>query len=199
MVPVNLPLGYFFEPVERCHGDRLPGHAVCCGDVQLHLGAHDTLATGYRRDEPHIRLVVPALHGGRRHLNLLHQLPLVGIHRIELEHHVVRLFRRRGIAQVAQRIHPLHGLLALAVEPAFHALRLVHDEDGARRPDQIDGLLPARLFAGAIHHVLRFLASGGLVRFLRLRLLLIAELVDRADRDHHDLNLRAGRKVAHLA
>ena len=141
VVPVNLPLGHFFELVERCHGDRLPGHAVCRGDVQLHLGSHDTFATRYRRDEPHIRLVVPALHGGRRHLDLLHQLPLVGIHRIELEHHVVRLFRRRGIAQIAQGMHPLHSLLTLTVEPAFHALRLVHDEDGAGRPDQVDGLL----------------------------------------------------------
>ena len=199
VVPVNLPLGHFFELVERCHRNRLPGDAVRGGDVQLHLRARDTPAAGYRRDEAHIRLVVSALHEGRRHLNLLHQLALVGVHHIELENHVVRFFRRRGIAQVTQRIHPLHGLLALAVEPAFHALRLVHDQDRAGSPDQIDGLLPARLFAGAIHHVLRFLASGGLVRFLRLSLLLVSEFVDRAHRHHHDLNLRAGRKVAHLA
>jgi len=43
------------------------------------------------------------------------------------------------------------------------------------------------------------LAPGGLVCLLRLRLLLVAELVDGADRHHHDLDLWAGGEVAHLA
>ena len=39
--------------------------------------------------------------GGLSHFDLLDQLAFVGVHRVELENHVVRLFRRRGIAQVA--------------------------------------------------------------------------------------------------
>ena len=140
-----------------------------------------------------------AFDGGRRHLDLLHQLPLVGVHRVELEHHVMRLFRRRRITQIAQRVHPLHGPLPLAVKTTFNTLRLVHDENRARRPNQIDGLLSPRLLAGAIHHIFRFITAGDLIRFLCLRLVLIAEFVDGTDRHHHDLDLRAGSEVTDLA
>jgi hypothetical protein len=58
---------------------------------------------------------------------------------------------------------------------------------------------PVFSLAGAIHDVLRFRPPGGLVRLLHPGLLFVAEFVDGADRHHHDLDLRAGGEVAHLA
>ena len=109
------------------------------------------------------------------------------------------LLRCGGVAQVAQWLHALHGLLALAIQPAFDALGLVNNQDGAGCSDQVNGLFAAGFFAGAIHHILRLFSPGGLVCFLCLRLLLIAKFVDGAHRHHHDLDLGAGGKVAHLA
>ena len=74
----------------------------------------------------------------------------------------------------------LERFLAASLQTAIHALRFVHDEDGPGGLDQVDGLLAARLLAVLVEvvHVL---------------------LVDGPDCDHHDLDVRAGRKVAHLA
>ncbi len=121
-----------------------------------------------------------ALHGGRRHLDLLHQLALVGVHRVEAVDHVVLVHVGGRVAQGAERVHRVEGLLARAVEAAIHALRLVHDEDGPRGLDQVDGLLAAGLLAVLVEVV-------------------DVLLVDGADRHHHDLDLRAGGEVAHLA
>ena len=65
-------------------------------------------------------------------------------------------------------------------QAAVHALRLVHDQDGARGLDQVDGLLAAGLLAVLVEVV-------------------DVLLVDGADRHHHDLDVRAGGEVAHLA
>ncbi len=89
-------------------------------------------------------------------------------------------------------------LLALTVDTAINALRLIDDQDRAGLPDQVDGALTARFLAGPVHLVLRLLAALGLVRLFRLCSRFVAKLVDGPDRDDHDLNVRAGRKVAHL-
>ena len=70
--------------------------------------------------------------------------------------------------------------LPRARQPPVHALRLVHDDDRPRRLDQVDRLLAAGLLAVLVEVV-------------------DVLLVDGADRHHHDLDLGAGGKVAHLA
>mmetsp|Transcript_67286 Transcript_67286/g.186051 ORF Transcript_67286/g.186051 Transcript_67286/m.186051 type:complete len:317 (-) Transcript_67286:1277-2227(-) len=105
---------------------------------------------------------------------------------------------RGRIAQRAQRVHARQRLAAAAVDAAVHALRLVHDQDRPRLPHQVDGLLAACLLAGAVHHVLALLAAQRLVGLFGGSLLLVTELVDGTDRDHHDLNVRAGGEVANL-
>ncbi len=46
------------------------------------------------RKQLHIGLVVAALHGGRRHLDLLYQPLLIGIHGVQAVHHVVLIHVR---------------------------------------------------------------------------------------------------------
>ena len=70
--------------------------------------------------------------------------------------------------------------LPAAFQAAVHALRLVHDQDGPGRLDEVDGLLAAGLLAVLVEVV-------------------DVLLVDGADRHHHDLDVRAGGEVAHLA
>ena len=91
------------------------------------------------------------------------------------------------------------GLLAFAVHAAVHALWLVHDQDGLSTANQVDGALTARFLTGAVHLVLGLFPAFGLVRLFCQRGGFIPEFVDGADRDDHDLNVRAGRKVTHLA
>ena len=139
------------------------------------------------------------LDRGSRDFNLLHQLAFIRIDGIELEHHVLRFFRCGRIPQIAERTHPLHGFLAFAVQTAFHALRLIDDQDRPRGPDQVDRLLSTGLLTLSIHHVLRLRLAGGFIGLFGLGLLLVAELVDRSHRHDHDLNLGAGRKVPDLS
>ena len=117
---------------------------------------------------------------GRGHLDLFDQLALVGVHRVQPVDHVVLVGVRCGIAQGAERIHRPQRLFAPSLQAAVHALRLVHDQDGARGLDQVDGFLAAGL--------LRVLVE--VVDVL---------LVDRPHGDDHDLDMRTGGKVADLA
>ena len=66
------------------------------------------------------------------------------------------------------------------LQAAIHALRFIHDEDRTGCLDQVNGFFAAGLFAVLIEvvHVL---------------------FIDCADRHHHDLNMRAGGEIAHLA
>ena len=165
--------------------------------VEFHLCANATFVAN--RQQPNKWLVKTTFNRGCRHFDLLHQLTFIGVNRIKLEDHVMGLLWRGGVAQIAKRVHPLHGLFPLAIKPALNALGLIDNQDWARRSDQVDRLLASCLLAGAIHHILRLLAAGGFVCFLFLRLLLIAKFVDGAYRHHHDLDLGAGGEVTHLA
>jgi len=84
-----------------------------------------------------------------------------------------------GIAQRAKRVHFAKGLLAASFKATVHALRLVHDDDGARGANQVNGRFAAGLLAVLVEvvHVL---------------------LVDRAHGHDHDLNGRAGSEFTHL-
>ena len=148
--------------------------------VELELRADHPLAGDGGRNEANVGLVVPALHGGGGHLDLLHELPLVGIHGIEPVQHVVLVHVRGGVAQCAQRVHLVEGLLALSLEPAIDALRFIHDHHRGGRPDEVDRLLTSDLLAVLVEvvHIL---------------------LVDGPDRGHHDLDVWAGGEVPDLA
>ena len=130
-------------------------------------------------DEAHIRLVVTALDFERRHLDLLDQLPLIGVHRVQPEHHVVLVHMGGRITQRAKRIHLAKSALASAGKAAIDALRLINDQDRARGTDQIDGPFSAGLLAVLVEVV-------------------DVLLVDGADGHHHDLDVRAGGEIAHL-
>src|SRR5450759_287909 len=84
------------------------------------------------------------------------------------------------IAQRAEWIHGTERFLASPFQTAIDALRLVDDYDRPRRLDQVDWLLPAGLLAILVEVV-------------------HVSLVNSADRHQHDLNVRAGGKVAHLS
>ena len=90
------------------------------------------------------------------------------------------------------------GFFAFAVHTAIHALRLIHDQDGARIANQVNRALTTRFFAGAVHLVLGFFAALGFIRLLCCSGCFITKLVDGTHSDDHDLNIGAGRKVAHL-
>jgi len=124
---------------------------------------------------------------------------LVGVHRVQAVDHIVFFHVGGRVAQRAQRVHTRHGLLAAPVDTTVHTLWLVHDHDRPRGAHQVDGLLAAGLLAGAVHHVLALLAAQRLVGLFGGSLLLVAELVDGAHRDDHDLQIGAGGKVAHMA
>ena len=148
-------------------------------DIELDLGT-DHASPVARRHQADIGPVVGVLDRGRRDLDLLHQLALVGVHRIEPVDHVMSVRVCRRVAQRAERVHGPESLLPAPGKTPVHALGLVHDQDGSRRPDEINRLLAARLLAVLVEVV-------------------DVLLVDGADRDHHDLDLRAGREVPDLA
>ena len=111
--------------------------------------------------------------------DLLHQLALVGIHRVEPINHVMFGRMGRGVAQGAQGIHRPQGFFAAPLQTAVHALRLVHDQDGPRGPDQVDRLFAAGLLAVLVE-------------------VIDVLLVDGADRHHHDLDRWTGGEIPHL-
>ena len=77
-------------------------------------------------------------------------------------------------------MHGFKCFLAFPFEAAVDALRLVHDQDGPGSFYQVDGLFTAGFFAVLVE----------VVDIL---------FVDGTHRYHHNLNIRAGGKVAYLA
>ena len=117
--------------------------------------------------------------GRRCHFNLLDELALVSIYRIEPIDHVVLVCMCCRVAQCAEGIHGSERFFAASLQTAIHALRLIDNEDRLRGPNQINRLFAARLFAVLIEIV-------------------DVPFVNSADCHHHDLNLRTGGKVPHL-
>ena len=60
---------------------------------------------------------MPAFDCGRGHLDLLDQLALVGVHRVEPVDHVVLVDVGGGVAQGAERVHRAERLLAPPSRP----------------------------------------------------------------------------------
>ena len=175
---IHRALRHRFEIVAVLDRHRLAPHAALRFDVQFDFCTDDAApAAGGKHAD--VRGVVGVLDRGRRDLDLLHQLALVRVDRVQPIDHVVRLHVRRRVAQRTQRRHGRQGFLAAAAQAAVHALRLVHDQDGPRGADQVD----------------RFFAAGLLAVLVQVVDVL---LVDGADRHHHDLDVRAGGEVAHL-
>ena len=53
----------------------------------------------------------------------------------------------------ACRVHGPQGFLALSLQTAVHALRLVDDQDGPHGLDQVDRLLAAGLLVGIVDFI----------------------------------------------
>ena len=90
------------------------------------------------------------------------------------------------------------GFFALTVHAAIHTLRLIHNQDGARVANQVNRAFTTRFLAGAVHLVLGLFAALGFIRLFCGSCCFIPKLVDSTHSDDHDLNIGAGRKVAHL-
>jgi len=147
--------------------------------IQFNFGAElaPLVACG---DQLDVTPVVATLHFEGGHFNLLYQLPLIGVHCVQPVEHVVLVDMGGGVAQCAKRIHLPERTLALPLKAAVHTLRLVHNQDRPRGANEVNGLLASRFF--------RVLVEVVYVLF-----------VDGADGHHHNLDLRASGKVAHLA
>ena len=76
-----------------------------------------------------------ALHCDAAHGNLLHQLLVVGVQRVQAVNLVVRCLVRGRVAQHHQGLELLQGLQGLC---ALHLLGFVQDQDGAVRTDDIN-------------------------------------------------------------
>ena len=90
------PRGHF-QIIAILHSELLADDTSRRLRIEFNLGGNDALLVAYR-NQADIRLVVSTFYGGRGHFDLLHQLTLVGVHRIELKNHVVRFFRSRRVA-----------------------------------------------------------------------------------------------------
>ena len=146
--------------------------------VNFDARRHRPLAVA-SRDETDIGLVVTAFDFERGDLDLLDQLTLIGVDRVQPEHHVVFVDMGCRVAQRAERVHLSQRVLAGAGQTAIDALRLIDDQDRPGRADQID----------------RPLATGLLAVLVEVVDVL---LVDGANGHHHDLDVRAGGEIANL-
>jgi hypothetical protein len=95
-------------------------------NVDLDLRSEDTapVAGGHKPDRG---LVVGVLDRRRRDLDLLDELPLVGIDRIEPEYHVVLVHVCRRVTQRAERVHGTRRLFTPSLQPSVDALGFVYD------------------------------------------------------------------------
>lgn len=71
----------------------------------------------------------------RCYLNLLDQLALVSIYRIEPIDHVMLVGVCRRVAQCAEGVHGDEGFSAAPLQTAIYTLRLIDDQDGPCGPD----------------------------------------------------------------
>ena len=131
MVAIDGAAGHVFEIVAVLDIDfPAPDSSRSSLDIELDLGADDAAPIA-RRHDPDIGLVVGVFDGGRRDLDLLHQLAFVGIDGIETIDHVVLIYMRRGVTQRTERIDSLKGFPAAPRQTPVHTLRLVDDQDRA--------------------------------------------------------------------
>ena len=112
------------------------------------------------------------------HRDLLDQLLVVGVQRVQPVNAVVLGPVGRGIAQDEQRLELWQRLHR---RRAFHLLRLVQDQDRPVRGDHVDGL--ARL------EVVQLFIDAPVVG---------PACVERLDIDHHHVNAGVGRKALQL-
>ena len=171
--------GGLFEIITVLHGRLLAPDPPGGLDVQFDARA-DRPAAVAGRHQTDVRPVMGVLHGCRGHLDLLHELALVGVDRVEPVDHVISVGVGRRVTQRAEGVHGRQRRPAPPLQPAVHALRLVDDQDGARGADQIDRLLAAGLLALLVEVV-------------------DVLLVDGARGHHHDPYLLADGEVPHLA
>src|SRR5208337_1365556 len=103
-------------------------HARSSLYVQLYLGADDVSFVG-DRDKTDKWLVMRGVYCGGSDLNLLNQLAFIGVHRVEAENHVVLVPMGSRIAQCAERVHGVEGLLPAPFQPTIDALRFIDNDN----------------------------------------------------------------------
>ena len=152
-------------------GDRLLFGSLRRLHVNAQLGLDALLIVDLL--DPHEGVVGRALGRGAGHHDLLDQLQLEGPHRVQPVDQVVGIAVRGGVAQGAQWIERLDGLLGLV--GGIDALRLVDDDDGPGRLHELNGLAARELVAFLVNDValLLFLGAGEV----------LAEGVDIDDQD----------------
>ena len=128
MVAVDLPPGGVVEAITGRHRHFAAVDGLRLLDIELDNGGNRSPGR-FGAHEPHVGLVGGVGDRRRRHLDLLDELPLVGVDGIEPIDHVVLRGVGRRVAECAERPHLVEGLFALPLEAAVDALRLVDDDD----------------------------------------------------------------------
>ena len=162
----------FIEVVARMHGDDLARDAALAAHV--HLDARGVLLV-IDGDEAQVCGVVRVFRLKALHLDLLDELELVAVLRVELVDEVMVFDVRRGVAENGERGQGGDGLFRL--RRRIDGLRLVDDDDGARAGDELDGLAAVQPVVGAMDDV-RFVFGGGVSEAA-------TECIDVDDHDLH--------------
>ncbi len=144
-VGVDITAGLEVEPSVRLDSALPSPDTSSLGHIDLDLRSDDSLALDDGLNESYIGLVVGLLNRCGGDLDLLNELPLVGIHRVQFVDHVVLLRVSCGVSQRAERVHGRESFFAPAFQSAIDALGLVDDDHGSRRSDEIDRRFSARL------------------------------------------------------
>ncbi len=148
-------------------------------NIQFKLRRNDAAFVTHTQ-QLHISLVVATIDLKGGDFNLFDQLAFVSIHSIKAENHIVFVHMGRRITQRAKRVHGIERLFSLTLQAAIDALRFIHDNDRK----------------GCLYQVDRLFTAGFLTVFIEVIHVLF---VDGADGHHHDLNIRTGGKITHLA
>ena len=159
--------------ISRLHGHRLSANSsVLLLDVDLNLRP-EALFIGHGQ-QAHIRLIEAAHHLIGEHGNLLDQTHVIRIHRRQAIQHIDLLAMCGRITQDAHGIERSNRFLGF--RRIIDALRFIDDNDRVRILNEAHGRLAAEPVLRLIDDVFR--------------------LLERVDIDDHDLNIRAGRKLA---
>ena len=119
------------------------------------------------------------------HFNLLNQFLLVGINRVQLVEHMVLFHMGRRITQCTHGVKRGDGFFTLI--GGVNALRFIDNHNRVGLLDKFNRL-------GTGHAVVCAVNDVGFVLLLRVG----KAFPECIDIDHHNLYIRAGRKVTHI-
>lgn len=171
---------FFIEVIARVDGDDFALDAALAAHV--HFDARSVLLV-IDGDEAQIGRVIRVFRLEALDFDLLDELELVAVLRVELVNEVMMLDVRRGVAEDSERRERCDGLFRL--RRRIDGLRLVDDDDGMRGGDELDGLAAVQPVVGAVDDIcLVFCGRIG------------EAAAESVDVDDHDLHGVARRKRA---